>query len=204
MRSAAYSGRAAQGCVNNFRMAMTARIALLRAVNVGGTNKIAMAELRTFAVALGLADARTLLHSGNLVFTHAAAPKDLETLLEREAAMRLGLITDFFVRTAKEWDAVIAGNPFPEVALHDPARLMVMPLKKAPAAAAVKALEAAIRGPERICAIGDSLYASYPEGTGNSKLTIRLIESKLDTRGTARNWNTTLKLAALAGGKNRQ
>jgi|HubBroStandDraft_6_1064221.scaffolds.fasta_scaffold07175_9 uncharacterized protein (DUF1697 family) len=185
-------------------MTIAARIALLRAVNVGGTKKVAMADLRAFAIALGLVDAQTLLHSGNLVFTHADKPEDLETLLEREAAKRLGLITDFFVRTAKEWDAVITGNPFPDEASRDPARLMVMPLKKAPAAAAVKALAAAIQGPERICAIGDSLYASYPEGTGNSKLTIRLIESKLDTRGTARNWNTTLKLAALAGGKNRQ
>jgi uncharacterized protein (DUF1697 family) len=181
-----------------------AHIALLRAVNVGGTKKIAMAHLRDFAIALGLGDARTLIQSGNLVFTSNKKPNDLEAMLEREAEKRLGLATHFFVRTAKQWDAAIAKNPFPEEAARDPARLMIMPLKKAPTAAAVKALEAAIKGPERIRAVGDCLYAFYADGSGNSKLTNRLIESKLETRGTARNWNTALKLGAMANNKSSQ
>ena len=179
-------------------MPITVHIALLRAVNVGGTGKIAMADLRDFASAIGLADARTLLHSGNLVFSNAGKPKDIEALLAREAEKRLGLTTDFFVRTAKAWDALIAENPFVEEARLDPARLILFALKKAPDAAAVKALDAAITAPERVRAIGDRLYAVYPDGMGQSRLTNRVIETKLGTRGTARNWNTVLKLAAMA------
>jgi uncharacterized protein (DUF1697 family) len=171
---------------------------LLRAVNVGGTGKIAMADLRAFAMKLGFKGAQTLLQSGNLVLTSNDKPNDVESLLEREAQKSLGRATEFFVRTAKEWDALIARNPFPEEAARDPARLVAVPLKKAPSAAAAKALEAAIKGSERVQAIGRCLYAVYPDGQGQSKLTNRLIESMLETRGTARNWNTVLKLAALA------
>jgi uncharacterized protein (DUF1697 family) len=180
---------------------MSTHVALLRAVNVGGTGKIAMADLREFGAALGFKDVRTLLQSGNLVFKSEATAAELESLLEREAKKRLGLETVFFVRTAKEWNSLIAQNPFPEEAARNPARLHVMPLKKAPTAAAVKALEAAIVGPECVRAIGSVLYAVYPDGAGNSRLTNRLIESKLETRCTARNWNTALKLAAMAGGR---
>ena len=177
---------------------MTTHIALLRAVNVGGTKKIAMAQLRDFAAALGLGNARTLLQSGNLVFDSDAASPALEERLAREAEKRLGLVTDFFVRTTKEWNAIVSQNPFPDEATRDPARFVALLLKKAPAATAVKALEAAITGRERIRAIGSQLYAVYPDGQGESRLTNKLIESKLDTRATGRNWNTVLKLAAVA------
>ena len=177
---------------------MTAHIALLRAVNVGGTGKIAMADLRAFAVKLGFKDSQTLLQSGNLVFTSNEKPKDIEALFEAQARERLGLVTEFFVRTAKEWEALIERNPFRNEASRDPGRMIAMPLKKAPSATAMQALQAAIKGPERVQAVGACLYAVYPEGQGQSKLTNRVIESKLDTRGTARNWNTVLKLAVLA------
>jgi uncharacterized protein (DUF1697 family) len=72
-----------------------------------------------------------------------------------------------------------------------------MPLKSPPKPAAVKALQAAIRGPEQIAVRGRELYATYPAGIGRSKLTVALIEQKLGVRGTGRNWNTVLKLAAL-------
>jgi uncharacterized protein (DUF1697 family) len=177
---------------------VTAHIALLRAVNVGGTGKVAMADLRALAVKLGFKDSQTLLQSGNLVFTSSEKPKDIEALFEAQARERLGLATEFFVRTAKDWEALIAHNPFSEEASRDPGRMIAMPLKKAPDTPAVKALQAAIKGPERVHAIGACLYAVYPEGQGQSKLTNRVMESKLETRGTARNWNTVLKLAALA------
>jgi uncharacterized protein (DUF1697 family) len=157
-----------------------------------------MAVLRAFAVKLGLKNAQTLLQSGNLVFSSSGKPQDIEAMLEREAEKHLGLAIAFFVRTAKEWEALIARNPFPEEASRDPARMIAMPLKKAPTAAAVKSLQAAIKGPERVHAVGACLYTVYPDGQGQSKLTNRVIESKLDTRGTARNWNTVLKLATLA------
>jgi uncharacterized protein (DUF1697 family) len=92
---------------------------------------------------------------------------------------------------------IIANNPFPDAAANDPSHLIVMFLKGPPTTEAVKTLQAAIKGSEVISADGRQLYMIYPDGMGQSKLTGTLIERKLATRGTARNWNTVIKLAAL-------
>ena len=110
------------------------------------------------------------------------------------------LEADYLVRTASEWTSIVAANPFPREAQDNPAHLVVMALKAAPSKAHVAALEAAIKGRERVCAKRRELYMVYPDGIGRSKLTIAVIERALATRGTARNWNTVLKLQALAGG----
>jgi uncharacterized protein (DUF1697 family) len=89
---------------------------------------------------------------------------------------------------------------FEAEAKSDPGHLVVMALKDAPAASAVKALQAAIKGREIVRAAGRHAYIVYPDGIGRSKLTNALIEKTLATRGTARNWNTVMKLAAMAGG----
>jgi uncharacterized protein (DUF1697 family) len=178
---------------------MTTCVALLRAVNLPGHNKVAMADLRAFLAALGFADPRTLLQSGNLVFgSTRRTAAELERLLEAEAAKRLGLRTDFVVRTAREWQEVVARNPFREAAERDPGHLVVMFLKAAPEPSAVKALQTAITGPEQVRAHGRQAYITYPDGIGRSRLTNAVIETKLGTRGTGRNWNTVLKLGALA------
>jgi uncharacterized protein (DUF1697 family) len=178
---------------------MTVHVALLRAVNLGGRTQVAMADLRNFLTELGFEEVRSLLNSGNLVFSGGRKTgATLERLLETEAEKRLGLRTDFHVRTADEWATVVAKNPFPAEAKRDPGHLVVMFLKKAPTAKAVETLRAAITGPESIDAAGRHLYIVYPAGIGRSRLTNNLIDSKLDTRGTGRNWNTVLKLAELA------
>jgi uncharacterized protein (DUF1697 family) len=179
---------------------MTTHIALLRGINVGGKVKIAMADLRAMLAELKFGDPRSLLNSGNLVFrSDELRGADLERLLEAETATRLGLKTDFFVRAPEEWREVIAGNPFPEEAERDPGHLVVMFLKRAPEAADVEALQAAIVGREVVRAVGRQAYLIYPDGIGDSRLTINVIEKKLGSRSTGRNWNTVLKLAALAG-----
>ncbi|HLH22974.1 MAG TPA: DUF1697 domain-containing protein [Chloroflexota bacterium] len=176
-------------------------VALLRGINVGGHAKVAMADLRDLLAGLDLRDVRTLLQSGNVVFrADDVAAADLEHLLEQETAQRLGFCPDYLVRTADEWADVVARNPFAAEAERDPSHLLVMFLKQAPSAAAVAALQAAITGPEVVHAEGRHAYVTYPEGIGRSRLTGTLIESKLGTRGTGRNWNTVLKLAALVGG----
>ncbi len=157
-----------------------------------------MADLRGFLSKLGLADAQSLLQSGNLVFRSVDRPADLERLLETEAEKRLGLRTEFFVRTAEELDAVIACNPYPTAAERDPSHLVAMFLKDAPDAKSVKALQAAITGPETVRAEGRQAYIVYPAGIGDSRLTVGVIDRMLGTRGTGRNWNTVLKLGALA------
>jgi uncharacterized protein (DUF1697 family) len=182
----------------NNGMTEAAYIALLRGVNVGGHAKVAMSDLRDLLAGLGFGDVRSLLQSGNLVFrSDGQAASDLEHLLETEAARRLDLHTDFLVRTADEWVDVVARNPFPAEAERDPSHLLVMFLKQAPAETAVEALREAVTGPEVIRAEGRHAYITYPAGIGRSRLTNTLIESKLGTRGTGRNWNTVLKLAAL-------
>jgi uncharacterized protein (DUF1697 family) len=100
-----------------------------------------------------------------------------------------------------EWqDELIAANPFPVEARSDPSHLVAMCLKTGPDVAAVKALQAAIKGPELVRAGRRHIYITYPAGIGRSRLTATVIEKALGTAGTARNWNTVLKLAMLAKG----
>jgi len=173
-------------------------VGLLRAVNLAGHNAVSMADLRVFLAAIGLENPRTLLASGNFVAGAAArGGAQLERQLERESAKRLKLETEFFVRTPAEWSDLVEGNTFRREAARDPARLVVVFLKSEPAPARVTALEGAIRGPETVRALGRHLFAYYPEGQGRSKLTAALIERHLGGPGTARNWNTVLKLHAM-------
>lgn len=172
--------------------------ALLRAVNVGGTGKIAMADLRALAQDIGLADAKTLLQSGNLVFEAAKRlPVALEKLLEKEIATQLAVQTDVMVRDARQLASAIEHNPFPKEAKTDPGRLHVHFLKTPVNTAAVTALTKLIKGRESVKGAGGEIFIYYPDGAGESKLTNAVIERHLGARGTSRNWNTVTKLAAL-------
>jgi uncharacterized protein (DUF1697 family) len=173
-------------------------VAFLRAVNVGGTAKIAMAALKALAEEIGLSSPETLLQSGNLVFeagTKSAGA--LEKLLEREIAGRLGVETDVMVRTAKDLQATIARNPFPKEANSDPGFVHVHFLKAPASAAQVAALSAAIKGREAVKSAGREVFLHYPDGAGRSKLTGAVVERHLGARGTSRNWNTVTKLAEM-------
>jgi uncharacterized protein (DUF1697 family) len=179
---------------------MTIQIALLRGINVGGHKAVAMSDLRDLLAGLGFDGARSVLQSGNLLFRCSTqTDASLERMLETEAEKRLGLRADFFIRSAKEWREVVARNPFRKEAERDPGHLVVMFLKSAPDANGVQAVNAAIVGAETVRADGRHLYIVYPDGIGKSRLSNALIEKKLGIRGTARNWNTVLKLAALIG-----
>lgn len=176
---------------------MASYIALLRGVNLAGHKMVAMADLRAMLEGLGFTDVRSLLQSGNLMFHgRAQAGAALERKLELEARRRLDLETDFHVRTAAEWQSIIARNPFPEAARQDPGHLLMMCFKDAPAAKDVRALQAAIKDREVVRAVGRQAYVVYPDGVGGSRLTTALIDKTLGLRGTARNWNTVLKLGA--------
>jgi uncharacterized protein (DUF1697 family) len=177
----------------------TAHIALLRAVNLGSHNKVAMAELRACLEAQGFSGVRTLLQSGNVVFgggrRRGAA---LERQLEEAVRVALAVDTPFIVRSREEWNALIAANPFPTEAAGDPGHLLLFCLKDTPAPGAEAALRAAIKGRERARVHGREAYVVYPDGVGQSKLTIAVLERRLGCKGTGRNWNTVLKLQALA------
>jgi uncharacterized protein (DUF1697 family) len=178
---------------------MTTYISLLRAINLGPHNRVAMGDLRDMCATLGLNEAKTLLASGNVVFqSRITSSEKIEQALEAASTKHLGVTTDYFVRSAEEWKAIIKANPFPNEASRDPGHLLLMCLREAPAAAQVAALQAAIKGREMVKARGKQAYFVYPDGVGRSKLTIQVIEKALGTRGTARNWNTVLKLGELA------
>jgi uncharacterized protein (DUF1697 family) len=172
-------------------------VALFRGINVGGKNAIAMADLRALCEDLGLADPRTLLQSGNLVVRTGVARSHVGSMLEAETEKRFGVTVAVVLRSAEEWHALIAANPFPAEAASDPAHVVVMCCKSVPDARALEALEAAIAGRERVRVVGADVYITYPDGIGDSRLTNAVIERQLATSGTARNWNTVTKIARL-------
>jgi uncharacterized protein (DUF1697 family) len=172
-------------------------IALLRGINVGGHASVAMANLRDLAESMGMTQPRTLLQSGNLVFTSSLTAAAIETLFEKKAQERFGFPISFLVRSAQEWSALVTANPFADEAKRDPGHFVVMCLKHVPAAESLSSLKKAIRGPEYFECHKRELYLVYPDGMGRTKLTGALIEKTLATRGTARNWNTVQKIAVL-------
>jgi uncharacterized protein (DUF1697 family) len=173
---------------------MTRYVALLRAVNVGG-RKVTMKELREAAEALGFANARTLLASGNLMFDSKAAPAEkLETRLEAAIASTFGLVSEVMVRDPAQWTAILKANPFLKKAKDDPAHLVCIICKDKPDAAALNAYLESFREKydkgEQIEAVGREIYIDYGDSIGQSKL---VLPRRVCT-GTARNWNTVLKL----------
>lgn len=181
-------------------MVMALQIALLRGINVGGRKVVAMNELCAMVESLGIAAVRSVLQSGNLVFEGGRRTAGaIERMLEAETAKRLKIEVSYFVRGAEEMRRVVAGNPFEKEAARDPSHLVVVFLKEAVEAKAVKGLQPAIVGTEEVRAAGRELYAWYPAGIGTSKLTNAVIERKLGVRGTARNWNTVKKLVGMVG-----
>lgn len=150
-------------------------------------------------VDLGFADAATLLQSGNVVFSaKGKSREELEDQLSLETEQRLGVQCDYFVRTIEEWDKIIAANPFLKEAQDDPSHLLVTVQRDKPDEAELEAFQAAITGPEVIKPGSEHTYTIYPDGIGNSKIDRVPGYRKLCAKGTARNWNTVLKLADLA------
>lgn len=142
---------------------MTTYIALLRGINVGGKQPVSMTALRALVGKLGFVDAQSLLQSGNLVFRGAApSTPRIEWLLETEAQRRLDLTADFLVRTAVEWQKVVARNPFRAEARKDPSHLLVMFLKRAAGPRAVRTLQGAIVGVKRCAPPAHSSTSSIP------------------------------------------
>jgi uncharacterized protein (DUF1697 family) len=178
---------------------MPTLIALLRGINVGGKNTVAMSALKDLLSALGYTNPRTLLNSGNLLFDTASRQKlsTLEAKLESEILARFKVPADVILRTGPELLEALANNPFPKQAKTDPSHLVIMFFKNPLAPAAVKSLQRSIKGREILSHNARELYITYPDGIGTSKLTNTAIEKSLALRGTARNWNTILKLAAL-------
>ena len=172
--------------------------ALLRGINVGGNKKVPMADLRAMTSRLGFGDPKTLLQSGNLVFSATTQPMEkLEQLLEAATRKHIGVECSYLLRSADEWAKLMTANPFKAQAKSDPAHLTVTFCREAPTAGAFKAVRSEIRGQEDFRAVGRELFVWYPDGMGTSKLALALSKNRLGTICTARNWNTVTKVSAL-------
>jgi uncharacterized protein (DUF1697 family) len=170
---------------------MTAYVALLRAVNVGGRG-VKMAELRALFADLGFPDARTHLQSGNVVFAAHGERAPIAATIEAGIVDRFGFRSETILRSAAEMERLVGRNPFPEMAEKDPSHLVVMFLAGLPTAEDRAALRMEWDGPEIWQAVGADLFICYPQGIGPSKLKL-----KLRTPGTGRNWNVVQALAAM-------
>lgn len=176
---------------------MTIYVSMLRAVNVGGSSPIKMDALRTAYESLGLSDVRTLLQSGNVLFRSGLTDRrQLAKRIMQEIERQLGLEVVVILRTLEEIVSIVERGPvLSPRASRD--KLLVMFLKSVPDAAAQAALLKWHKGKEMKEMLemrGPEIYLYYPDGVGRSKLTSAVIEGKLDTPGTARNWNTLTKL----------
>lgn len=155
-----------------------------------------MVDLRAALKDLGRGDVHTVLQSGNVIVSGAyGGTRQLQARIEERIAEALGLRTDAMVRTAQEWHALMAANPFAGEAGDAPERVVLVALKAQPAPRAVATLAKAVAGRERIHADGRQLYLVYPDGISRSNLTGALIERTLAVRGTARNWRTVQRIA---------
>jgi uncharacterized protein (DUF1697 family) len=172
-------------------------VALLRGINVGGNNKIGMADLRRLLEALGYQDVATLLQSGNAVFTAKNHKPDqvvraLETALDAE----LGLSVRCLVRTAAEMRAIVAGNPLADVATDNSKFLVTFlsgPIDGAPP-------DPEAFAPEQFRIVGREIYMWFPDGIRDAKLARVNWDRKYQVVASGRNWNTVTKLADMAAG----
>src|SRR6185436_6084771 len=142
---------------------MGRRVALLRAVNVGG-RKLPMAELRALCAGLGWADVGTYIQSGNLLFTADGADAAVEEALEKAIAERFGLDVPVVVRTAAQWAKLPAANPFPAAAKDEPNRLMLLLSKRPPAEDAAEIIQARAAHGEKVRRAGDAIWIHFPNG----------------------------------------
>jgi uncharacterized protein (DUF1697 family) len=167
---------------------MTKYVALLRAINVGGTGKLPMADLKTMCEEAGFAHVQTYIASGNVVFESKASEAKVKAALEKRLHAYAGKPVGVVVRTAAEMAAVVKANPFPEAS---PSQAVAIFLDRPPTA---DALEHAVGLHDEKMRLGKrEIFVHFPSGQGRSKLRIPAAKA-----GTARNMNTVAKLADMA------
>jgi uncharacterized protein (DUF1697 family) len=173
------------------------QIALLRGINVGSHNRIAMPELREALGKAGYDDVRTYVQSGNVVLSSDSPPDGLAKAVKQLIADGFGLDIEVVARTRDELAEVVKRNPLGEVAVQ-PKLYQVSFCAAEPDADAVRELSGFAAPSERLVAIGRELYAWHPDGVARSKLWNRLAGKGLGVTATARNWTTVTKLLAMA------
>jgi uncharacterized protein (DUF1697 family) len=176
-------------------------VALLRGVNVGGVNRVPMADLRMTMEALGFDNVASYIQSGNLAFdaadSTAAGPAQLAEQISRGITNRHGLDVPVVIRSADQIIRIAEAHPDTGSEL-DATSMHVMLLDGVPDPTLATAIDRERYLPDRWTLDGAEIYLSYPTGSGRSKLTIDVFERALGVTATARNLNTVRQLAALA------
>ena len=178
---------------------MGEHIVLLRGINLGSRNRIAMPALRSALEAAGFDDVRTYLQSGNVVLSSTAKADAVARNVRRVIAQEFGLDIAVVTRTRAQLAAVVERNPLARVA-KNPKRYQVSFLDAKPSAAVVRHIEETAANGERVVVVGRELYAWHPDTIARSKLWALLAGQNLGVTATARNWTTVTKLLELAGG----
>jgi uncharacterized protein (DUF1697 family) len=169
---------------------------LLRGINVGGNNKIAMSDLKALLGGLGYEDITTILNSGNAVVSTSDSPSKAETRTQDAIAAELGLKIEVMARTHDELGAVVKADPLASV-VTNPSYYAVAFLRSAPPKDALEGVDPETYVPECWKLVGRELFIWYANGQGKSKLVGGFWEKQLKISATARNWNTVLKLRDL-------
>lgn len=167
---------------------MPVYVALLRAINVGGTRKLPMAELKSLCEGLGFADVSTFIQSGNVIFRDGGDQDEIAARLDAALAQRLGKPPGVFLRRPGELAAIAKANPFSAM---EPNRVLVSFFAEPVPEDALHGLVAP--DGEEVVALGREIFVHYPIGSGRSKIKLPALKT-----GTSRNINTVTKLAALA------
>ena len=173
------------------------RIALLRGINLGARNRVAMPALRELLAQGGLRDVATYVQSGNVVFSSQASPGRLEPRIEKMIGEHFGFEVGVVVRTRDELAGVVAQNPLQDVAV-EPKHYQVTFLADEPPPELVEALSEAAAGEERVVALGREVYAWHPAGVARSRLWAKLASTGLGIKATSRNWTTVTTLLTMA------
>ena len=168
-------------------------VALLRGVNVGGRNKLPMADLRDIFAAAGCTAVQTYIQSGNVVFEAAQdLAERVPEIVTGTIRRRFGYETAVVLRSSEELRQVVASNPFDTSG--DPRFLQVAFLEDTPGAEAVSRLDPDRSPPDAFAVRGRNVHLHYPNGVARSKLTNEYLATQLQTASTMRNWRTVLKL----------
>ena len=180
---------------------MTRFVSLFRGINVGGHQAVRMDALKELHESLGLQEVQTYIQSGNVVFTSDEADvTQIQKDIEDGFAQKFGFRVNVMVRTADEFNVIIENNPFQNQPMKESKWVVAMFLVTHPISTALEDIQKTYTGPEELYIMGQEVYIYYPEGIGRSKLTNTFLEKKLKTMGTARNWNTVLRLQQMMQG----
>jgi uncharacterized protein (DUF1697 family) len=172
-------------------------VVLLRGINLGSRNRIAMPKLREVLEAAGFDDVSTYLQSGNVVLSSARKPDGVATGVRREIEEHFRLDVEVVVRSRAQLAAVVKRDPLGKVA-RDPKRYQVSFLATKPPRGLKAKLEAAVADSERFAVHGREVYAWHPSGVARSKLWALLAGRDLGVVATSRNWTTVTSLLELA------